>query len=170
MVGIPDEVLRKLEHDRPNGVTSAEVLAIFDEHGIKFSEATFRKYVQVGLLPRSVRVGKKGKHKGSQGIYPANIVRRILTIKQMMAENLTMEEIQREFLFVRGDIEELERKLDDIFSTLKQAARASRSQTTARAIVNDLSVAEQLSKDLMDRLVALEDRLTTQSRLAHQAI
>jgi len=169
-VGIPDEVLQKLEHDRPNGITSAEILAVFEEHGLKLSEATFRKYVQVGLLPRSVRVGRKGKHQGSQGLYPANIVRRILAIKQMMAENLTMEEIQREFLFVRGDIEELERKLDDIFSTLKQAARSSRSQTTSRAISNDLSVAEQHAKDLLGRLIALEDRLTTQSRLAHQAM
>ena len=35
---------------------------------MKFSEATLRKYVQLGLLPRSVRVGRKGKHQGSQGI------------------------------------------------------------------------------------------------------
>ena len=170
MAGIPDDVLRKLERDRPNGVTSAEILSLFESHGLKFSEATFRKYVQVGLLPRSVRVGRKGKHQGSQGLYPATIVRRILAIKQMMAENLTIEEIQREFLFVRGDIEELERKLDEIFSTLKQAARTSKSETTSRALSNDLSVAEQLSRDLLARLVALEDRLTTQSRMAHQAI
>jgi len=170
VAGIPDDVLRKLERDRPNGVTSAEILSLFESHGLKFSEATFRKYVQVGLLPRSVRVGRKGKHQGSQGLYPATIVRRILAIKQMMAENLTIEEIQREFLFVRGDIEELERKLAEIFSTLKQAARTSKSETTSRALSNDLSVAEQLSRDLLARLVALEDRLTTQSRMAHQAI
>ena len=29
---------------------------------IRFSEATLRKYVQLGLLSRSVRVGRKGKH------------------------------------------------------------------------------------------------------------
>jgi hypothetical protein len=170
VAGIPDDILEKLERDRPNGITSAEILELFESHGVKFSEATFRKYVQVGLLPRSVRVGRKGKHQGSQGLYPATIVRRILVIKQMMADNLTIEEIQREFLFVRGDIEELQRKLTRIFTTLKQAAKASQSQPTVRAISQDLSIAEQLSKDLLSRLVALEERLTTQSKLARQAI
>jgi len=170
VAGIPEDILEQLERDRPHGITSAEILGLFESHGLKFSEATLRKYVQVGLLPRSVRVGRKGKHQGSQGLYPATIVRRILAIKQMMAENLTIEEIQREFLFVRGDIEELQRKLGEIFSTLKHAAQASKSQPTVRAISNDLTIAEQLSKDLVSRLVALEERITTQSKLARRAI
>ena len=45
--------------------------------GVRLSEATFRKYVQAGLLPRSKRVGRKGKHRGSQGLYPVEAVRRI---------------------------------------------------------------------------------------------
>jgi len=97
-------------------------------------------------------------------------VRRILVIKQMMAQNLTIEEIQREFLFVRGDIEELQRKLAEIFATLKQSAKASQSQPTVRAISQDLTIAEQLSKDLLSRLVALEERITTQSKLARRAM
>src|SRR5262245_57386220 len=108
---IPDEVLDRLERDHPQGVTSAEILDSFASHDIKFSEATLRKYVQLGLLPRSVRVGRKGKHQGSQGLYPAGVVRQIQSIKEMMAEDYTIEEIQREFLFVRGDIEDLERTL-----------------------------------------------------------
>jgi len=37
------------------------LLDVFPPRGIRFSEATLRKYVQLGLLPRSVRVGQKGK-------------------------------------------------------------------------------------------------------------
>ena len=44
-----------------------------------------------------------GKHQGSQGMYPAAVIRHILRIKEMMADDLTIEQIQREFLFVRGD-------------------------------------------------------------------
>lgn len=169
-VGIPERTLEELERDRPSGITSAEILELLTSHGLKFSEATFRKYVQQGLLPRSVRVGRKGKHQGSQGLYPATIVRRILAIKDMMADNLTIEEIQREFLFVRGDIEELQRKLGDIFGALKQAAKSSKSEPAVRSITQDLVSAEHLSKELLSRLTALEERLTTQSRLAREAM
>src|SRR3954469_13046647 len=108
---ISDEVLDAIERDHEQGLTSAEILDIFSSHEIKFSEATLRKYVQLGLLPRSVRVGRKGKHQGSQGLYPCTVVRKIQRIKEMMAQDYTIEEIQREFLFVRGDIEELSRTL-----------------------------------------------------------
>src|SRR5574339_575630 len=101
--------LRAIEGQNPQGLTSQRIVELFQDRGVRFSEATFRKYVQMGLLPRSVRVGRKGKHQGSQGLYPAGVVRQIQRIKEMMAQDYTIEEIQREFLFVRGDIEELER-------------------------------------------------------------
>ena len=34
-------------------------MEIFRPKGVRLSEATFRKYVQAGLLPRSRRVGRK---------------------------------------------------------------------------------------------------------------
>ena len=79
--------------------------------------------MQLGLLPRSVRVGRKGKHQGSQGMYPGGVVRQIQRIREMMAEDYTIEEIQREFLFVRGDIEDLERALAKVFEALREAAK-----------------------------------------------
>ena len=168
-MGIAEAVLDQLERDHREGITSVEILDFFEAQSVKFSEATLRKYVQVGLLPRSVRVGRKGKHQGSQGLYPATIVRQICAIKEMMSQNLTIEEIQREFLFVRGDIEELERKLDKIFETLKDATKARRNEPTVRAISGDLSLAEGMARELVQRLVALEERFTTRARLAKRA-
>src|SRR5437660_12342085 len=104
-----------MEREHEGGFSSAEILAVLERHGIKFSEATLRKYVQLGLLPRSVRVGRKGKHQGSQGMYPAAVVRQIQRIRDMMAEDYTIEEIQKELLFVRGDIEDLERSISKVF-------------------------------------------------------
>ena len=166
---IRDEVLDAIERDHEDGLSSAEILEFFSSHDIKFSEATLRKYVQLGLLPRSVRVGRKGKHQGSQGLYPATVVRKILRIKEMMSLDYTIEEIQREFLFVRGDIEELERTLTKIFETLKEAAKERRSETSGRAISQDLTSAEGLARDLLTKLEVIEERLMAQARLARTA-
>jgi len=166
---IPEEVLDRIEREHAQGISSAEILDIFASHGVKFSEATLRKYVQLGLLPRSVRVGRKGKHQGSQGMYPAGVVRQIQRIKEMMAQDYTIEEIQREFLFVRGDIEELERTLGKIFDTLKDAAKERRSETSGRAIATDLVTAESLARELLAKLSMIEERLMAQARLSKQA-
>src|SRR5262245_8750522 len=167
---ISDEALDAIERDHEEGISSAEILDFFASHDVKFSEATLRKYVQLGLLPRSVRVGRKGKHQGSQGMYPASVVRQIQRIKEMMAEDYTIEEIQREFLFVRGDIEELERTLARIFEALKDAAQQRRSETSGRAIANELASAEGLARDLTAKLVMIEQRLTAQAQLAKRAV
>ena len=169
MTRISDEELDRIEREKRGGISSGDILDIFAAHEIKFSEATLRKYVQLGLLPRSVRVGRKGKHQGSQGMYPSGVVRQIQRIKEMMAQDYTIEEIQREFLFVRGDIEELERTLSKIFGLLKQAARDQKSETSGRAITYDVANAESLARDLMNRLLTIEQRLTAQARLAKRA-
>ena len=70
-----EEELTAIEQKNTEGMSSGEIVALFSGLGARFSEATLRKYVQLGLLPRSRRVGSKGKHKGSRGIYPAGVVR-----------------------------------------------------------------------------------------------
>lgn len=170
MQRIPEDVLEKIEREHDAGLSSAEILDIFEAHGVKFSEATLRKYVQLGLLPRSVRVGRKGKHQGSQGMYPASVVRQIQRIKEMMAQDYTIEEIQREFLFVRGDIEELERTLSKIFDTLRDASKQRKSETVGRAINSDLTAAETLAKELVGKLSMIEERLMAQARLSKHAV
>ena len=167
---ITDDVLSAIERDHEGGISSADILDFFASHEVKFSEATLRKYVQLGLLPRSVRVGRKGKHQGSQGLYPATVLRKILRIKEMMSNDYTIEEIQKEFLFVRGDIEELERILGKIFETLKDASKERRSEISGRAISNDLASAEGLARDLMAKLEVIEERLMAQARLARTAV
>lgn len=168
MQRIPEDVLDRIEREHAEGLTSGEILDLFASHDVKFSEATLRKYVQLGLLPRSVRVGRKGKHQGSQGMYPATVVRQIQRIKDMMAQDYTIEEIQREFLFVRGEIEELERTLSKVFGALREAAKDRRSETSGRAISLDLASAESLARDLVAKLQMIEERLMAQARLSRR--
>jgi hypothetical protein len=165
-----DEELSVIEQGHEEGLSSVEILDFFASRDIKFSEATLRKYVQLGLLPRSVRVGRKGKHQGSQGLYPATVLRKILRIKEMMSQSYTIEEIQKEFLFVRGDIEELERILGKIFETLKDAAKTPKSETSGRAISQDLASAEVLARDLLAKFEMIEERLMAQARIAKTAV
>jgi hypothetical protein len=167
---LDDATISELEREHEAGLTSAEILRILEQHGVKFSEATLRKYVQLGLLPRSVRVGRKGKHQGSQGMYPAAVIRLILRIREMMADDLTIEQIQREFLFVRGDIEELERVLGRIFENLEQTSKdRARAGTGGRAVTHDLAGARTLARELLQKLESIEARLTARAELARSA-
>jgi hypothetical protein len=162
---IDDTQLRELERSHAQGLTSAEILDVFARHEIQLSEATLRKYVQLGLLPRSVRIGKKGKHQGSQGMYPVTVVRQIVRIKQMMAESYTIEQIQKEFLFIRSDVEQLEQLLDGIFKKLDEVLVERRREHSAKSVAREVSDARHLSKDLMARLEAIETKLTSRARM-----
>jgi DNA-binding transcriptional MerR regulator len=162
---IDDPTLSQLERKYAAGLTSVEILDVFASHDVSLSEATLRKYVQLGLLPRSVRVGRKGKHQGSQGVYPVSVVRQILRIKQMMAESYTIEQIQREFLFIRNDVEQLEQMLNRIFKKLEGVLKERKLERSAQAVHRDVLDARGISKDLMARLVAIEDKLTKRNRI-----
>ncbi len=154
-----ERTLSAIERQSPGGLTSAEILDLFARHGLALSEATLRKYVQLGLLPRSVRVGRKGKHQGSQGIYPVSVVRQIVSIKRMMAEDMTIERIAREFLFIRNDVAELERTLSEIFTKLEDVLREKKSDRGAQAVQRDVVAARAQSRDLVARLEAIETKL-----------
>jgi len=119
----PIEIAR-VEREQSRGIGSREVVRLFAAKGARFSQATFRKYVQAGLLPRSRRVGRKGKHTGSTGLYPVAVVRRIDLIKRMMAEGLTLEEIRESFVATRGRLDDVEQGLAALVAHLEQRARA----------------------------------------------
>jgi hypothetical protein len=165
MAQMDESTLDRIERDHAPGLTSAEILDLFATHGVHLTEATLRKYVQLGLLPRSVRVGRKGKHQGSQGVYPVTVVRLILRIKEMMADNYTIEQIKRDVLFMRSDIQALEATLANIFDTLARVMKERRSEPYAQTVVREVEGARALSRDLVARLGAIESRLSARSSL-----
>lgn len=162
---LDERTLSTIEKESPAGLTSAEILDLFARHAIPLSEATLRKYVQLGLLPRSIRVGRKGKHQGSQGVYPVNVVRQILTIKRMMAEDFTIERIQREFLFIRNDVVELERTLTEIFDKLDGVMKERRGDAGTQSMQRDVVGARAISRDLVARLEAIESKLGSRTKM-----
>ena len=149
----------RLEATNPHGVSATQIVDFFAPRGVKLAQATFRKYVQLGLLPRSRRVGEKGKHRGSRGLYPATAVRRISLIKSLMDEGMTLEDIRHSFVFFRGQLDGVERALDELFAALdkavaeKQELKPSRRKELERLLGEGRQKAHQFVKD-MERTVS----------------
>lgn len=152
--------LEEIERRFPSGITSQQVIEMFQERGVKLSEATFRKYVQLGLLPTSKRVGKKGKHRGSRGVYPISVVRRINLVKGMMAQDMTLEEIRDSFLSVHNGVIRVSESLDSLFDRI--ADRLGRLEAEGQPVSGYSRETNDVHKqavELMKKIDRLSSRL-----------
>ncbi|MGE0546383.1 MAG: MerR family transcriptional regulator [Kofleriaceae bacterium] len=155
---LKDDELKAIEGTYAEGITAVQIVDVFTSRGIKFSEASFRKYVQQGLLPRSRRVGRKGKHRGSLGVYPAKTVRRINAVKQLMADGYTIEEIQGQFLLYTDLVEGVAENLTELWTRL--GGDIARLDIAARREVErDLGDARRDGERLVERLEQITRRV-----------
>jgi DNA-binding transcriptional MerR regulator len=168
---LSEDDLLQIERDAPSGLTSRQIVDVFTSRGIRFSEATLRKYVQLGLLPHSVRVGQKGKHQGSRGFYPATVVRRVNLVKGMMAENLTIEEIQRSFLRFKDEIDGIEKSLRSLIGSFEREARGPRLPEARRnELEREIVDAKRAAGELVRRISSLETRLSDRGESSEAAV
>lgn len=152
--------MAEIEGSFPEGISAVQIVDAFTSRGVRFSEASLRKYVQQGLLPRSRRIGRKGKHRGSMGVYPAKTIRRINEIKRLMAEGYTIEEIQAQFLRFADLIESLEEGFAELFSRLEEETAEPRFDKQIRRVVaRELKEARKTADELMARLDTLSRRV-----------
>jgi hypothetical protein len=159
---LEERVMDELERQHPEGLTLAQVIETFASRGMHLSEATFRKYVQYGLLGRSRRVGRKGKHQGSLGLYPATTVRRVNAIKQMMGANYTIEDIQRSFLRFTDEIEGLRRGMDKLLSGFDgELARGSFPADRRRVLLREIAGVRKAADEVLSRVESLERQLVS---------
>jgi len=146
---LTEDEIERVERSRPAGITSGEVVRLFESRGARLSASTFRKYIQLGLLPRSRRVGRKGKHTGSTGLYPVAVVRRIALIKRMMAEGYTVDDIRGSFVTVRNRIEDVELGLAELVASIAVKAR---THPRRRQFEAELGRAEREARAVFRRL------------------
>lgn len=159
---LASEELARIEQEHAAGLPVSAILEIFRPKGIRMSEATFRKYVQAGLLPRSRRVGRKGKHKGSQGLYPVEAVRRINVIKKMMSEGFTLEDIKRSFVFFKNHIDHLEKGLDEVLQGFEsELTGRGFARERKRQLELELTVLRRRAHDLMRDVSRLGSAVTS---------
>lgn len=162
-------MLRAVESRHPDGVTAAEVVESLGAMGVRFTEASLRKWVQLELLPKSERVGHRGSLGGSQGLYPVGVLRRVVEIKRLLADGLSIEEIRsRGFLF-ENDLEDLERRLERVLGSLEQGAKRQRDEVAVEQVRRELREARALSSALVGRLRLVRARLKVAGERARAA-
>ena len=161
---LEEREIEEIERTSPNGLTSRQIVDVFETRGIRFSEATLRKYVQLGLLPRSVRVGRKGKHRGSCGLYPALVVRRVNVVKGMMAEDRTIEEIQRSFARFKDEIDSVQKDLRELLAGFEREAKAPAGDPSEKQVIEqEIIEAKRVVGDLVRRISGLERRISARA-------
>jgi DNA-binding transcriptional MerR regulator len=159
-----DDEIDEIERQSPSGLTSRQIVDVFTARGIRFSEATLRKYVQLGLLPRSVRVGRKGKHRGSCGIYPADVVRRVNQVRTMMAADLTIEAIQKSFVRFKDEIERVEKGVRELIAGFEREAKGPTLEPERRAIIEaEIVAAKHAASELVRRITGVEASLSARA-------
>lgn len=166
-----EDELEAIEREHEGGLSSDEIVDLLARRGMRFSEATFRKYVQLGLLPRSRRVGSKGKHKGSHGLYPPGVVRQINDIKRMMSLDYTIEEIRSHFAFVGGEIEELRTILLRIIERLEASlAAGGHGDVAVSGLEAEISEARAAAEALVRKLTHAARRIKELKQVAREAV
>lgn len=148
--------IREIEAANAEGLTSQELVRVFNDRRVRFSEANLRRYVQLGLVPRSRRIGQKGMHQGSRGLYPVRAVRRINLIKKLMAERYTLEEIQQKFLAFQDDIETLDEASDKLIEGFEARIAEQVAGPRRERLFAELDAVRRAAKELLDAVQRLE--------------
>jgi len=112
------EEVHALQKKHPQGMSTQEIISFLKARQVKFSEDNFRKYIQLDLLPRSFRIGKKGKHKGSSGRYPVYSITKIIEIKNLLEEGATIENILNSAYYYLGEVEELQTATNNLLEKI----------------------------------------------------
>ena len=152
MAHLNETEIRRIERQFAVGIKSGAVVEIFRAKGHRFSEATLRKYVQLGLLPRSRRVGVRGRHRGSSGLYPIGIVRLVNDIKQALDGGATLEDVRFGQVALTGEVDALRRTCDDVVRRFRESALrledGQRRKVLARQLVAQRQALAQSFREL----------------------
>jgi len=157
----PEEI-EKIERDYAQGLPARVIVDAFASRGARLSEATFRKYVQAGLLPRSRRVGKKGKHQGSSGLYPVSSLRRMNAIRQMMAQGLTLEDIKASFVVFRNHLDLAGTELTEVFDGYeRQLDRKALAERNKKELTTRLRSLRVQARELLHEISRFGSAVTS---------
>ncbi|MFV8756555.1 MerR family transcriptional regulator [Nannocystaceae bacterium ST9] len=151
--------IREIESANTDGLSSQDLVRVFEDRQVSFSEANLRRYVQLGLVPRSHRIGQKGKHQGSRGMYPVRAVRRINLIKRLMAERYTLEEIQARFLVFKDDIETLDEATAKLLHSFERKLEEQPPGAHRNRLFDELTAVREAAAALLEAVQRLEKLL-----------
>ncbi|MEM6531513.1 MAG: MerR family transcriptional regulator [Myxococcota bacterium] len=145
--------LRVLEKKFSSGIPSAELVRAFSSRGERFSEATLRKYVQLGLLPRSQRIGTQGRHRGSSGLYPAETVRLVNAIKKSLENGATLGEIRLGPVGVEGDLVAIQQSCNAFIGRVREVVEHEKDRQRRAALRRER---DRIEKVVSKNIAAIE--------------
>ncbi|MBI3074250.1 MAG: hypothetical protein HYY84_19245 [Deltaproteobacteria bacterium] len=155
------EACRDFDREHPEGASCQAILEFFGARGVALSEATFRRYVKLGLVPRSVRVGRKGKHRGSSGLYPVGTATQVNDIRRLTHGDVTIEDLVNSHFLFQKEIAAAGRQLDAIFDAMVASIASAPTSARSRAeLANEERALRKLSRDVLKRLGALGTRIS----------
>lgn len=156
---ITAQQLARLEREHLDGLTMFQILGALAEQGIRVSEATFRKYVQLGLLPQSrlTRCGQGGRHSGSQGLYPPETVRYLLLIKARLSAGAALADLCQEIGLLHR-IEGLRHRWRRLRQSLLAKARQAPPKTS-QAVSAEITALDRGWEELVTLLRGLANTL-----------
>ena len=104
------------------------------------------------------------------GLYPALVIRRVNTVKVLMAEDRTIEEIQRSFQRFQGDIDSVQKELRDLIAGIEREAKTPRASVgaiddaeTRRQLEQEIIEAKRAAGELVRRISSLERRISARA-------
>lgn len=144
-----DQEIKDLTLKYKNGLTMNQLAELFTDNGERMSVHTVKKYVQHGFIPNCKRVGSKGKHKGSYGIFPASAIERINTIKKVTSGcSDSLEDLRYSYLTSTTHVLKAIDEMDNAASVMfRGELRLPKGFTGAlkqlRGVVDDLKIKER---------------------------
>jgi len=165
--GLSEEELRQIERDHHEGLTIDEICRHYERTGERVSEPALRKYVQLGLMPKSRRVGRDDG-KGSRGLYPATAVRQLQELKALM-RRYSIEEIKRRGLGVSGEVDVLADSIERVCVQLQTAFAGGEGGASARGL-QELERARELGEQLIERLRITRSFVLLRARMEHAEV
>ena len=130
--------LVRIEKVHVDGISARAVTQIFVSRGLRFSEATLRKYVQLGLLPTSRRVGLSGHRRGSSGLYPPYVVRLVDAIKSALSAGHSLDQIRASGSTLTAEIYGLHHQTQQLLARFSSTLAAQPAGSSRRRMQRDL--------------------------------
>src|SRR6185436_11222509 len=81
-------------------------------------------------------------------------------VKGMMAEDLTIEEIQKSFVRFKDEIDTIEKGLRDLITGFEKTAKGPALERDRRELERDIGEARRAASELVSRITGLEMRLS----------
>ncbi len=170
-VPVTEAELVALESAHPQGLTMFQIIGCLSERGLRISEAKFRKYVQLGLLPQSrrTRCGDR-KSSGSQGLYPVTAIRYLLEIRARLSSGETLAEIRQD-MKVSIAQDGVGTLLAGILRELKQevSARNDLDLRVHRAHMREIAMLKAKARGLMAHIARVGSALHHPRRIQTRA-